>query len=356
MAHSDSEHGEGVSQSLTSDIFSDIFSRVDGVTLARLSSVSTQFRTAALEEAHWERLCNKRWPSTTQPSVKALIFAAGGFLKFYSRCYPFATPRHHQNEYDHELSASANDFVSLVDVLYDGVPVVSRVIDGINGAEALCGPLVDVVDTTWEGDHGVRMNLEEDGEQVVPIDRKSFQAASGTNRHRLWRALRKRMRVSWILIHKTTRRMVNLASWEALSAMRHCGYGDDDVILCFGSVLPSSTSAPVVCNIIMRCKMVDLEEGTVVKVTELGCTLEHGDSARLLRRQEAVNVLHCALSCVKTIDYSEVATTYCKLVAAQMTNREALIRWENRRQTFVAICLVGAIVIFLASFCFKARL
>ena len=361
MAQGERQVGEGSDQFVTSDVFGDIFGRVDGATLAKLSSVNTQFRTAAVDEAHWENLCNQRWPSTKQAAVKRLISSAGGFRKFYSNCFPFITPRHGQVKH-YEESASAADFISLVDVACNGEVVLSRVVDGINGAEALCGPLVDVVDTTWEGDYGVPMNPEEDG-PLVSIDTKHLPLTpERSNRQRLWRTLRNQMRVSWILIHKKTHQMVNLSSWKPLTGMRHCGYGDDDILLCFGTILPNPSSTPVLCNILMRCKTFELEEKelhpetpamTIVKVTELGFTLEAGDGVHFLRRQEAVDVLSHAMTCHKTIDHSKVANIYHNFIATQKSNREALIRRESHRQTAIAICFVGCIVYILICFCYK---
>lgn len=362
MAQGERQIGEGCDQFVTSDVFGDIFGRVDGATLARLSSVNTQFRSAALDEAHWENLCNQRWPSTKQPTVKRLISSAGGFRKFYRNCFPVVTPRRGRVKH-HEVSTSAADFISLVDVACRGERVLSRVVDGINGAEALCGPLVDVVETTWEGDYGVPMNPEEEDGPLASIDTKHLpRKPERSDRQRLWRTLRHQMRVSWILIHKKTNQMVNLSSWKPLTGMRHCGYGDDDIILCFGTVLPNPGSTPVLCNILMRCKTCEPEEEelhpetpamTVVKVTELGFTLEAGDGVHLLRRQEAVNVLSRAMSCHKTIDHSKVARIYHKFIATQKSNREALLRRENHRQTAIAICFVGTIVYILISYCYK---
>lgn len=53
MAHGEGQiSGEGSDRFVASDVCGDIFGRVDGTSLARLSSVSTQFRSVALDEGH----------------------------------------------------------------------------------------------------------------------------------------------------------------------------------------------------------------------------------------------------------------------------------------------------------------
>lgn len=327
---------EASSQFLNADVLNAVMSRVDGATLAKLSCVNSQFRSVAEGEVLWEKLCNQRWPSTKQTPGTTLISSFGGFRKLYNNCFPFVYQAHHAEE----SPSSATDFVSIVDVTYNGEPVLSRVVDGIPGASASCGPLVDIL-----GAHGVAIYSDEDG-PIVTIHTKTIPR---TQDGRFWMTLCNQLRVSWILLHKKTHRMVNLASWKPLSGIQHRPCSDNHFLLRFGSLLPNPNSTPVHCNITMRCRPLEQPSATtVVKLTDLGLTLEDIHSVHL-RGEEAVAVLSRAMYCDKTTVESKVSTSFHEFVATQTSNREALIRREKHREKAHAVLFVGVIVIILIS-------
>lgn len=333
-------------QILNTDVLNDVMSRVDGTTLARLSCVSTQFRSVSEAESLWQNVCNQRWPSTKQTTT--LVSSFGGFRKLYNNCFPFVSQPHHREQDDAESNAEslslAADFVSIVDVTYNGDPVLSVVVDGIPGATSSCGPLVDIF-----GAHGVAI-CADDGDEgpVVTIHTKSI---ARTHDGRFWLLLCNQLRVSWILFHKKTRRMVNLASWKPLSGVQHRPCGDNHFLLRFGSILPNPNpkSTPVHCNITMRCRPLEQPSATtVVKLTDLGLTLEDIHSVHL-RGEEALAVLSRAMRCDKTGAEGEVATKFHEFIATQTANREALIRREKHREKAHAVLFVGVIVVILIS-------
>lgn len=342
---------------LNSDVLSDVMRRVDGATLARLGCVITEFRSASQDESLWENLCNQRWPSTKQPLVKTLISSVGGFRKLYNNCFPFVSPAYHEQDQEEE-SASAADFVTIVDVTYNGDPVFSRVVEGIPGAGAVCGPLVDILGVTSEGnEHGVAIHpsREEDDGPIVTIHTKTIPR---TRDGRFWMALCNQLRVSWILVHKKTHRMVNLASWKPSSGVQHRPYGDNHFLLRFGTILPYRDSAPVHCNITMRCRPTSEFEQlphaetpltTVVKLTDLGLTLEDIYGMQL-RGKEAVSILSRAMACDKSAMESKVSSTLHQFLAKQTLNRKSLIRSQTYREKANTLLLVGIIVIILISY------
>lgn len=354
------EFGKAGEQFLPTDVLSDIMSRVDGVTLARLSAVSTQFRSGSRDEDHWENLCNQRWPSTKVPPVKTLILTTGGFRKLYNNCFPFISPVHHGQDYHEEEFASAADFVSLVDVTFNGEPVLSRIVDGIPGAGAPCGPLVDILAATSEcNDHGVAIystNVDDDG-PVVTIHTKTMSQAQLQERQdgRFWMALCHQLRVSWLLIHKKTHRSVNLASWKPMSGVQHKRCGDNHFLLRFGSILPNPTSTPIHCSITMQCRPIETSRhpeaaplAAAVKLADLSLSLEDVYGVHL-RGKEALAALARAMACDKTAVASKMASTFHGFIAAQKSNREALIRRARHREKANAVLFVAAMVIILMS-------
>lgn len=63
------------------------------MTLATAGCVSSNFWSMASNEALWEKLCNKRWPSTRDADVKSISSSVGGFKKMYAECYPLIMNR-----------------------------------------------------------------------------------------------------------------------------------------------------------------------------------------------------------------------------------------------------------------------
>lgn len=282
---------------LNPDVLSDVISRVDGTTLARLTCVNRRFRAICEGESLWEQLCNERWPSTKQ--LTSLIVSVGGFRKLYSSSYP------HEHGEQEESTAVATDFVSLVDVSCNGEPVLSRVVEGIPGAVASCGPLVNIL-----------AEDDDDGPLVKAPE----------------------LRVSWILINKGTRQVVNLASWKPLSGVQHRPCGDiSSFFLRFGSIVQTLT--PIHCNITARCRPLR-KNSSVIKLTDLGLTLEDVRSVHL-RGNEAVAVLSRAMSSDTSV--------FHKFLAMQTSYRNALLRREKFREITPAVVFVGAIVIILIS-------
>lgn len=371
MAQVEGGAGDGGNLYLPSDILRKMLDRVDAKTLARVSCVSKRFRSISSEESFWENLCNQRWSSTREPSVKSLISSAGGFKKLYNNCFPFilsnseSTPSRGFDPTDRENS-SPSSFMSIVDVTFNGKPVLSRVVNGIPGAWEPCGPLVDILDaaTMAHAGHGVSITKQDEHGAVLTIYNKIPEVSSTVQEcsDSPFSPVEfcNRMRVSWILINTKTQQMVNLSSWKPLSAVRHRPFSDD-FLLRFGSIL-QTPSVPVHCNITMRCRtctvvtlshnevqghQVRLGATTAVKVTELSLHLENILGAHI-RGGEVMSLLSLAITSDKTVDESKASGVYNNFSATQSLNREALIRQENRRQNAGAVFFVGIIVVLMS--------
>ncbi|KAG0583469.1 hypothetical protein KC19_3G138600 [Ceratodon purpureus] len=359
-------HCDTGDQFLTNDVLRDVLDRLDGATLARASCVSKQFRSTGYEEAFWEKLCNERWPSTMEEPVKMLVSTAGGFRKLYNNSFPFILCDSHcgSGEEDKGEAISSSDFVSIVDVTYGGEPVLSRVVEGVSGAIAMCGPLVDILEVgrseSASDGHGAGASKEDDDRPLITIHTKLPRVSSIAQERkdgRFWSALCSHLRLSWILVNRKTQQMVNLGSWKPLGGIRHrpCG---DDFLLRFGCILPTS-STPVHCNIVMRCitntSMAvgsESSEGenaatTVVRVTELGMHLEDVHGVHL-RGSQAISLLSRVMNCDKTVDESKVSASYKSFMATQISNQESLVRRENHRQTASAVFFVSVFVIAMS--------
>ena len=201
---------------------------------------------------------------------------------------------------------------------YNGEPVLSRVVQGVPGAIAMCGPLVDILEVVKSeavAGHDGELSKEDDDRPVVTIQTKILSVSSVAQERkdgRSWAALCSNFRLSWILVNKKTKRMVNLSSWRPLGYVLHqtCG---DHFLLRFGSILPTSFT-PVHCKIAMWCMRtstsgpvgsdseVEISATTVVKVTELGMHLEDVHCVHL-RGSQAISLLSRVMNCDKTANF-----------------------------------------------------
>eukprot|EP00249_Psilotum_nudum_P000569 c12578_g1_i1 orf=543-1502(+) len=285
----------------------EVLSRVDGITLATAACLNRDFRSIAEYDQLWERACNARWPSTRDPDVKSIISSLGGFRNFYAMCYPLVlskqiplsdTVDHILNEewsddtIDEVNGLSTYDFVSIVDVMFQGRSVYTKIVEGIPGAGDSYG---------WFYNSPFRIDLlnfgddeEEQADQnSVTID-GHLPCVTSIEKERkdgkLWKALWEGVRLSWILVHKKTKKMVNLSSWSPLSGQRHWP-SDLEFLVRFGSILPGHEflSCKVVqCNIVMKCRLSNAfltEVGNPsLKITELSLQLKDMEGSHLYGR------------------------------------------------------------------------
>lgn len=359
-------------QFLSDGLIYDVLSRVDAVTLAKASCASSEFRSVCADETVWEKLCNSRWPATKGASVKKIVSCNGGFKKLYADCYPCISGKGPAIKEDSTKSSrtlwicadrfrknelSPSDFISIVDVVYKGASVLSRVIEGIAGAEGL---------QSWFANSPFRIDLLETPAEVVGLLKEEMDRSAVTfptelpviasvekerKEGKFWKALCDDMRISWILINKKTRRMVNLASWKPLGGLRHWPC-DDDFVLRFGTILPGGRDVakhPIYCNIAMHCTYANsgIGEGgkTTLSLTELSMQLVDVDGVELCGT-DAVATLFQVSGCRKTTSHSVVLESYHDFWRARRARKEVKSRQVGRPKTFVG--LISGVVAFLS--------
>ncbi|CAM6090257.1 unnamed protein product [Calypogeia fissa] len=352
---------------LNNNIVFEVLRRVDAVTLAAASCVSRNFRSVAEEEDLWEKLCNDRWPSTKDSEVKSVLSSVGGYRRMYAHCYPsiinnkqsFVSKDDHHDRLGYE---KASDFFSIVDVVYLDKSLLSRIVDGIPGAEdcrgwySTCPFRTDLLTLSGNEyrDQGENGNMIEIDLPYSAVSRFSGGLKNGTssrNGARVWKMLCDNIRVSWILINKKTKRMANLASWKTQGGFRHwlC---NEDFLMRFGSVLPGSPAisdssvggGPVQCNISLVCSLnvLDLAEvpGETVKATlrlsELSLQLEDFEGS-LATGQESIAILHRALSCPRSRHCGRVADSYQRYLKVRNESKARNLKYDGQLNVTAAV-------------------
>lgn len=350
---------------VNSDVLYEVLTRGDGLTLATAACASSVLHSIAGNENIWERVCNLQWPATKDPDVKSFISSSGGFQKFYSECFPLIVNKQPVvfDELDttlkdaedwsdddedtmEELSGtSTDDFVSIVDVVFRGRSVESKVLHGIPGADDFHG---------WFSNCPFRIDMlsynDEDEDQASPsavVIIEDLPTVTSIEKERkdgrFWKALWDDIRVSWILINKKTKQMANLASWRPLGGQRHWP-SDNDFLVRFGSILPAHrllSRKVVQCNVVLKCRIVNVGRQdcfkSSLKITELSMQLEDMGGAHLNGRHSLL-VLKEALRCGKSMNHEKVLKSYHQYLRAQSDMKEEKLRSEGRVDTAYIIC------------------
>ncbi|KAH7437613.1 hypothetical protein KP509_05G080700 [Ceratopteris richardii] len=336
---------------VSNDILYEILSRVDGSTLATAACAGSAFRSISLDESIWERICNQQWPSTKDYRVKSIVCSLGGFQKFFSECFPLivsdatSVPDSHNNsmvdvefcrhkKLQHMIgesdSSSLHDFISIIDVVFRGKPVFSRVLHGIQGADdfnewfSTCPFRIDAVACSDEDDYMTigTWNISSEGfPEAFSMDKEKKDG-------KLWEALQEGFRLSWVLISKMTKQLVNLSSWRPLGGRRHWPT-DNSFSLHFGSILPgpqSSSCKLARCKLMLNCELQSSPpDGLAVKnnliLTELSLQLEDMTGVHLNGKQ-SMKTLSMALTSHKSMDHCEVLKTYHRYIKTQSEMKE----------------------------------
>ncbi|KAH7437612.1 hypothetical protein KP509_05G080600 [Ceratopteris richardii] len=376
---------------VSNDILYEIFSRVDGSTLATAACAGSAFRSISLDESIWERICNLQWPSTKDYRVKSIVRSLGGFQKFYSECFPlvatdeasvsdsFSTSRQDaencldnkmQNMIEEFSCSSLHDFTSIIDVIFRGKPVFSRVLHGIPGAAGFhgwfstCPFRIDALASSEE-EEDLTIGPGNISSEVLPevfsMDKESevlpevFSMDKERKDGKLWKALLEGFRISWVLINKKTKQMVNLSSWRPLGGQRHWPT-DDSFSLRFGSILPglnSSSCKLAWCNLVLNCKLQSSPpDGVAVKtnliLSELSLQLEDM-ACRHLNGKESMKTLFKALTCHKSVDHCEVLKNDYRYIIAQSEMKEEKMKADGWIEI---ICLACGIMPFVSTLCY----
>ncbi|KAI5078680.1 hypothetical protein GOP47_0006351 [Adiantum capillus-veneris] len=252
---------------------------------------------------------------------------------------------------------SPDDFISIVDVVFRGKPVVTRVLHGIPGASDFhgwfsnCPFRIDALTYNDEDDEQAFASgtvISEDLPLVVSIEKERKEG-------RFWKALRDDIRVSWIVVNKRTKQMANLSSWRPLCGQRHWP-SDKHFLVRFGSILPAHpllSRKVVQCNVVLKCKLLtncSLTEArkSALVITELSLQLEDMAGAHLNGRHSVLALME-ALSCRKSMNHNEVLKSYRQYIRVQSELKEEKLKSEGWIDT---ICIIWGIISFVSFFCY----
>eukprot|EP00250_Pteridium_aquilinum_P027229 c34480_g1_i1 orf=151-1299(+) len=367
---------EDVEVIVNMDVLYEVLSRVDGVTLAKAACAGPMFRSVSSNEMMWERVCNQQWPSTRDPEVKSIVSSLGGFRKFYGACFPLIINKQpfvfdasdtimkdaddwFDNEEDmiEELfDTSLDDFLSIVDVVFRGKPIVTRVLHGIpdagdvHGWFSNCPFQIDMMSFSNEDEDQVSTSgivISDDLPAVMSIEKERKDGC-------FWKALWDDIKVSWIIINKKTKQMANLASWRPLGGQRHWP-SDKDFLVRFGSILPAHEllSCKVVqCNVVLKCRLLsnfgvgEDKKASSFRITELSLQLKDMAGAHLNGRHSLL-VLKEVLSCHrKSMNHHKVLMSYGQYIRAQSELKEEKLR--NEGQVIDTMYIICGILSFMS--------
>ncbi|KAG9455431.1 hypothetical protein H6P81_008335 [Aristolochia fimbriata] len=279
---------------LNHDLLSRILARVDGPTLAAVSSVSRELHGGAGEESLWQRLTHETWPSTKEEGAQRLISSLGGFARFYGDSFPLIVYRPKaeeerpagafpcRREQGIHLNPSPSDLVSFVDVFYEDKCVFSKVLWGIPGADeydqddrrtgwfSRCPFRVDLLQQqrNRNNDDGNRGYDTDDDDDDAAVDEEEdetgilfpsvhFAHKKERGGQKLRKKLEEKVRLSWVLVNKRSGRAVNLSSWKPLTVQRHWP-AEGDIWMKFGCAV-ATTSGPTECVVSVKCRLLESE-------------------------------------------------------------------------------------------------
>ncbi|XP_010545088.1 PREDICTED: probable F-box protein At1g60180 isoform X2 [Tarenaya hassleriana] len=337
---------------LSSDILYDILRRLDGPSLASAACTCSSLSSLSREETLWENVCKSMWPSTDSRDATNLILSIGGFRKFYADCFPLIVNNdyHGQTDGGHESFLPA-DLISLVDIRFGDRIIWSKVLWGIpdvNGSNSWfhsCPFRIDLLrDEETEGGEAITLSVSDGLQPVSSLEKERKDG-------KLWRDLRDRLRLSWIIVNRKIKKAVNLSSWSSLGGHRHWPT-EKDFVIRFGSVLPARPQCRAVeCVLTMKCRVVRTEEDgynqTRLGLTELGMELEDMEGSHVNGRN-SMWILAEALRCRRSRNYSEALELRHMFTRAQRELREEKMRSDN---VLDRIFILSAITAFL-TFCY----
>lgn len=201
------DDGGATVEELHTDVLTEVFRRLDGPSLAAASCATSHLCAVAGRPQLWEELCLSTWPS-----LRLLPpLPRKSHRSFFSDVYTFPSPDGGQRS--GELPAL---LISAVDLLHEGRPVFSRVVQtNAKGRWFACSPFrVDALQPT------------EDSGAALPVP--AGVSPEG-------------MSLSWILIDPAVGRAVNLSSRRPVSVERQWYTGE--ILVRFAVVLDGGAAA-----------------------------------------------------------------------------------------------------------------
>eukprot|EP01018_Ginkgo_biloba_P012137 Gb_11568 [translate_table: standard] len=347
--------------SVNNDLVTEILRWVDAKTLANAGCVCSEFRSITMQEPLWEEACCSLWASTQDGEVKYLISSLGGFKKFYGNCFPLIVcnegldvPTQWNSNWNelamrsdgspelHAGNVCPSDLVSIVDVQYKKKAMYSKVLWGMPGVDqglsSNCPFTIDLVN-------------EDDDSPTIADGLPSISCIQREKQDGIfWRDLWDNIRLSWILINRTTKQAVNLSSWSPVEGQRHWP-SDKDFVLRFGSILPGRNILPgqvVPCIFVMKFRVSNDGGQTSLKMIKLSMQLEDMVGGHVNGRKSLL-LLNSALGCSRSTDHNQVLYSYHHFLDVQGELMEEKMRSEGRQ--LEPLCVVFMAIAIFAMFC-----
>ncbi|KAK7261191.1 hypothetical protein RIF29_27496 [Crotalaria pallida] len=312
------------SSSITSTLHHDIINshiltKLDGEALASAASSSSELRLLCTQNHLWKTICTATWPSLNDPVAASVIstFPSNHF-SIFSDSFPSPSINHHR-----PITPSP-EFISAVDIFYQGKPVFSR----INRTDSR---------SKWFLSSPLWLDLLEPSE-VVPTRLKL-----GRNDDVEWlNHLEENLTLSWIVIDPARKRAANVSSRRAVSARWHWLSGELEVL--YSVVMEEE----ITCGIKVTCCG---KVGGEMHVREISLTMEDMDGRHVMG-EESMVILQRAMESVKRkrVDGKEAKESYEKFCERKRERRERLIKRHKTLDMvamFVAFCVFAALFSFL---------
>ncbi|VFQ59207.1 unnamed protein product [Cuscuta campestris] len=254
-----------------------IVTRLDGPTLASITSASHDLRRLCSNQSHrlWLDICHSTWPSTAAPRVTDVIstFPDGGPRAFFAHSFPLpasAPPLSSPSSLPKEL-------ISAVDIRYKDELIFSKVHE---------------METSSSG-------FEHSPFMVDLVDPKDgiFTQITQPDENAMCASFTKDVTLSWILIDPNNQQVVNLSSYKPVSVHRQWLGGD--VRVTFASILLTDHRhvGPAQCGIVVTFDASNNTE--TLHVWEVSIQMEDIDG-NLLNGKDSLLILQMALEGKRT--------------------------------------------------------
>ncbi|KAK7312663.1 hypothetical protein VNO77_36704 [Canavalia gladiata] len=311
-------------------IYTHILSRLDGVTLVSVASVSSFMYRLCIEEDLWHKICNTMWPSLLDPTARRVISTfPGGYRSVYSDVFPFL---HHFSPLPRRPSSPPSELISAIDIYYKGNPILSRV----KRTET---------NKNWFLSSSLWMDVLEPDEFVPTPVKFVCKDEEWMN------DLEENLNLSWIVMDPNQKRAANVSSWRAVSVARHWLTREVEVVYAAMMAGERQTATEMVqCVVKVTCCG---KVGAELHVREVNLVMEDTEG-RHVSGNEGMKILQRAMQDGKRkrVEFDGVGAKerFQKFSCLMKERRESKHRREKARD--VVSTLLAFIALLL--FCFLA--
>lgn len=310
-------------------IQTNIFTRLDGLTLATAACASSEFYFLSTEDKLWRKICDSTWPSINDPRVRRAISTfPAGYRSFFSDSFPVLD---HQQSLKHSLdfsSITTTELISCVDIYYKSSLIISKTqeTETVTGW-FLCSPF--------------RVDLFDLKETVLTPIVHGGEGDTWLN------DIEENLRLSWILINPEQKRAVNISSRRAVSVERH--WLTDEIQARFATIVAGDERPEtefVKCEVVVKCG--GKERGDV-QVREVSLQVEDMEG-RCFSGRDSLVILEEAMDNGKRKkgNGKERKEKYQEFVEKK---REKGERKKRRERSLDMACIVTGASVFLAIWC-----